>query len=241
MYIYGIVLNMATPVEAPAFDVGDYLDRRAETTNFVVVELGHGAYPLVANQPRFFTGGHTYIGIEACMRSGKAKGERRRADFQEHYDDVNATFLTHELGAVAVSSDEEYEGEYKVETILGDGAGDEVVASNVFGDPYIAQDFNRTDQLLGEMSRLASSGMIILRETTTPWKVVYVNDIAKHLGLKILAKVTPADALEWEQLELFYGTHKEWSRSNNPYPESHYLFLANTAQNATADLASVSQ
>lgn len=226
---------MSDIVEAPAFSVSDYLDRRSETSPFVMIEFGHGPYPLVANWPNFFTGERAYIGVEACMRSGKAKGERRREDLSEYYDDINAIFLTHDLGGseneFAVSSDEWYEGAYEAETVLCDGAGDEVVASNVFCDPYIGRNFDRTNRLLGEMSRLAGDGIIILRETLTPSEVTYVNHIASHLGLETLTEVTPLDSFTWERLESFYGTHKGQSSSINPRPDGYYLFLAQVVQN----------
>lgn len=233
-YIYVIYIDMSSSIEAPVFNVCDYLDRRTGTSPFVMIEFGHGPYPLVANCPDFFNGERAYIGIEACMRSGKAKGERRREDFSEYYDDINAIFLTHDLGGseneFAVSSDEWYEGAYEAETVLCDGAGDEVVASNVFCDPYIGRNFDRTNRLLGEMSRLAGDGVIVLRETLTPSEVRYVNYVASHLGLETLAEVTPRDSFAWERLESFYGTHKEQSSSSDPRPDGYYLFLAQSVR-----------
>jgi hypothetical protein len=85
--------------------------------------------------------------------------------------------------------------------------------------------------LLGEVSRLAAQdGAVVLRETITPSEVSYIKDYTvKHAGLEILKKVSP-ETMEWEQLELLFGTHKEWSRSATPYPEAYYLFLAKCAQ-----------
>ncbi|HVX57928.1 MAG TPA: hypothetical protein VHA37_09460 [Candidatus Saccharimonadales bacterium] len=226
--------TLAAPMPTPDFDLGDYLDERLHRPSFVMAEIGHGPYPLVANLPRFFSGQRAYIGIEAGMRD-RDLAEERAEEFSQQYADANASFLTHDIGEGErlqgnTCTDEWYEGEFEAETILPDAAADEVVASNVFGDPLIAPDFGRTTKLLQEMSRLIThDGLVVVRETITPANAVFLQEyIVKHAGLTILKRVELEEALDWEQLELFYGTHREYA---NPYQEgSFYLFMGRTAE-----------
>jgi hypothetical protein len=230
---------MSSRVEAPSFDVGNYMQQRAETAPFAMIELGHGRYPLVANQPNFFTGDRTYTGIEAGMRSGLAKAEERRDELGAEYKDVNATFMVHDLGGAAVYENDDfadvhYRGGFQPQTPLPAESGDEVVASNVFGDPLVADDFGRTMGLLTEMSRLTSpQGVVILRETITPDQSSFLHEsaqwyTAEYAGLQVLGRVAPY-TMDWEELELFYGTHKEWAQSAVPPSEAFYLFLAKSS------------
>ncbi len=177
----------------------DYLEQRARDPSFVMVELGHGRYPMVGQQPHDFTGQQAYIGIETGMR-----------------DD---------------SSDEYWDGEFDPATILPDGAADEVVASNVFCDPLIGMEWAYTKRMLGETARLvADNGVIVLRETITPWKVVWMDDkTLAEAGLETVERIRPEDTTEWENLEQVYGTHSGIIEYN-PYPSAYYLFLAKAAR-----------
>lgn len=222
---------MIQPV-ASSFEIEPYLGQRAGNPSFVMVEIGHGFYPLV-DQQADLQGQRAYIGIEAGMRSvgGWQATEARSDDMRRQYADRNAFFLTHDLGQGEViedfvTGDMQYRGEFKPETILPDGAADEIVASNVFCDPLIAYNFRYTTELLAEMARLISPmGTIVLRETITPWKVKFIEEFtARVMGLEILRKVSPSDQETWAKLEEVFGTHKD-VEDFKTYDSSYYLFL----------------
>lgn len=213
------------------FEVDSYLQQRQEDDSFVMVEIGHGANPVAHKQPFDFVDGRAYIGIEAWMRYPESRFKQ-----QEVYKDrtgENIFFVSQDLGGKVKkpfpeeSSYTYYEGDFNAMTLLPDEAADEVFASNVFCDPLIAFHEQRVSQLLGEVTRIAAkSGMIVLREVTTPHysKDVPKRDFVNKFGLEREAIVTPTDKESWAQLENIYQP----GIGIQPQVGSHYLFLSKT-------------
>lgn len=222
---------MTSPVQtAPKFEVLDFLDSRASNDSFTMVELGHGNYPVVDLQPHSFTGQQCYIGIEAGMRGQGKELAGKRAE--ELFAGKNAFFIQHYIGEGKVtqqeihSNDQNYDGEYRTETVLPAGIANEIVASNVFCDPLIALSWSRTVCLLQEVSRLLDrTGTAVLRETITPGMVDAIGDVSlKKAGLRQLARVTRMTGNTWQALENVYGVEQLPGRW-----DGYYLFLGKTA------------
>jgi hypothetical protein len=226
--IYFIIYIMAK-VEATQFELDTYLQERAENPSFVMVELGHGLYTLVDQQPHSFTGQQAYIGIETGLRGWDESLARDAMQARIH---LNAFFLVQDIGSGErffnpTSANEWYEGEYNAETILPAGAADEVVASNVFCDPMIGNSRRYTGALLDEMGRLVTdTGKVILRETLTPEYIRHIDEATlAHAGLRTTQRITALpDSDAWEKLELLYGT-RSGLEDYRPDAQSHYLIL----------------
>lgn len=228
-----------TGYEELQFDVDSFLDDREQQSQRVVVEFGHRAEPILVRNPEFFTNRRMYVGIEANLRDPLGVVVQDIKNIKEKHKDSNAAFLDHDTGAIPLREGEEnsteLEGEYRVGTVLPTGAADEVFIGNVFGDPHIAYDREKTEALVAELGRLLlPEGLGVIRETTTPQRVYYLTDAAcLWYGLKILGvlyKPTETGAQEdkeiWDRLEAIYGTEncQMWSSK-----ESFYMFLGTLA------------
>jgi SAM-dependent methyltransferase len=224
-------------VNAPVFDVQDYMSNRDRREDFVIIELGHNAVPIARNQQNL-TGNRAYIGIEAWTR------DRKHSHYLQHLGDsaLKNTFfidqyLYPEMKHVAdrLSHDAEIFSEpYDPTTILPDNAADELFLSNVFGDPHVHTSPDRPQLLLQEARRLlAPNGTLVIRETLTPH---FPNNAAKlaDAGLYIAHRQDySSNDILWKELEgVFNG-------SDSPVqvePTSFYLFIQPT-ENPT-DIAS---
>lgn len=211
------------------FEIARYIDSRASISPFTLVEIGHGPYPVAEQQPHDFTGDDVYIGIEAGMRSESGTVNEKLRELRLRNTTRNIFFIKHDIGQGRIihpdpgSDEEDYDGEFNVETILPSKIADEVVASNVFCDPLIGNSYRRTTDLLQEISRLLTpTGIGVLRETISPWRVNPLGFfLLQNVGLKEVYKVTPEDSETWRSLEAVYGN----SNTGEPFDSSYYLFL----------------
>lgn len=217
------------------FSVDTYLDRRATNPSFVMVEIGHGGLPVAYQQNPGFTGQRAYIGIEAWLRDRWNRQRDRKVDQHNALrQGQNIFYVAQKLGGSVLYDEDNpryswYEGEYDPKTLLPDGTADEVFLSNVFCDPHIADSRDATTRLLSEAVRLAeSSGMIVLRETITPHKTVYLTSrLIDDYGLRVEGGVIPSDENAWSKLEELY---KAEPSKMGPSYGSYYLFLSKTTE-----------
>lgn len=222
--------TLKSDIEGTAFSIEEYLAQRDDAgRTFTMAEIGHGGVPVAFKQPVPFAGERTYIGLENWMRGDKSWTQRLMA--KRSFDD-NVFFMNYESGGAVHSASEGgrverwYSGPFDTESLLPDESCDEVFASNVFCDPYLAYSRERTQKLLHEMQRVtAKDGMIVLRETITP---VFVDEIDTTMLLEIglqpvhIEDVECADPETWGMLEERYNGESMHDR----YPGSYYLFLA---------------
>jgi hypothetical protein len=208
--------------------VGDYLSQRCAHPDFIMVEFGHELIPVAHQQPFEFRGRRAYIGVEAWLREpcmDQAISKLRASQLGQ-----NIFFITHNLGGAVQWDDSKegswYEGQYDATTELPALSAREVLASNVFGDPHIAEYPERTDALLRELARLADmKGKIIIRETVSPQNIKYLDEGLWHnAGLTLDTTVTPDYIQEWYALERIFNG--EQGSSLYQEPESFYMLLS---------------
>lgn len=200
----------------PEFDVSGYLQDRAEADPFLMVEVGHGSYPVAYQQPQL-TGDRRYIGAETWMvrrRDGLQGILAHAVTPRSVRNGTNITFVSDPINPLAE---------------LEAGIADEVVISNVFGDPLFARLGLGTAQLLSEAARLINyNGVIVVRETITPNKSRVAETTVAQAGLKILEKVYDIVARQrtWKALEEVYD-----GKAKKVQPElgSVYHFLGKSA------------
>lgn len=198
--------GLAAPAET-GFEIGPYLEERNAKTDFVMVEVGHGAHPVAYQQPFEFTGDRAYIGLEAWLR---AEVDERPKDLEKLRKRKESS--GHNIFYLDQGVD--------CESRLPKGAADEVLLSNVLSDPIVDL---RPKNLLAQASKLAGdTGTIVLREVITPSYSRAKNpDVLKAAGLQVKLK-TERYADRWEELEELY----RGNRSVPPRPDSYYLFLS---------------
>lgn len=207
---------------SPDFSVDKYLKTRAENPDFVMVEIGHGNFP-VAFQQGGFTGDRAYIGVEAWLRDLCGK-KNYVESLRQQRGEQNIFFIDHDtIGTTDWSCDPdggflEYTGSYSAETILPPGTANEVFLSNVFGDPHVAFS-GGSEALVKETSRLAKlGGFVIIRETITPHFLQLSVDQVENSGLEVTKIVTQEDEHEWQALqELYVSDPHSLSRRKNQY------------------------
>lgn len=225
---------MTNSTSERTFDVEAHLKQRAENESLVMVELGHGNYPVFKQQPFEFTGQRAYIGIEAGMRSGRRRAEIRAKAWRRQNAGTSAFFVVQSIGKGKPKGDfrnhtERWLGNYDPRTILPDDAADELFLSNVFCDPFVAHSVTNTGRLSAETSRLlAPEGTMVLRETATPDYVQFLEQALPKLGLSVLGQVHSSNAVTWAKLEEVYGTHKD-RRDLELSSDSYYLFLGHSS------------
>lgn len=220
------------------FDFEAYLQARVENDRFVMVELGHNAWPVAYQQDFKFSDGRTYIGIESWLRDPVYDMRREIHRLRQVQEGGQLIFfLTHDLGGVVHNDDPEdpeegtwYEGKYDAHTILQEQTADEVFASNVLCDPLIGFNYPRSLALLNEMRRiLKDDGIVLLRETTPKYMLLFNNELIATSGLQPLALLKQTDdLLLWETLE------KRFSGAPNipVRKESFYLALGKAGTTA---------
>lgn len=219
--------------EAPLFSINEYLRERKSRDGFVVVEIGHGGEPICADVPEFpnrsdfFVGKNYYYGVEANLRDPVYSKRKRISEIKERTKDKNINFISISAGGQAIRFGEEiskyYAGDYRTHSGLEDGVADEVVFGNVFGDPHIAYNRARTMALLMEGSRLlANSGLIVVRETITPYSLANFNEANIAMaGLNLMTAYSPGNKDQWGALEGIYST----SDRKIIHPDSMYFLL----------------
>lgn len=219
-----------SPLQAEAgFEVKDYMQQRAENPSLVMVEIGHANLPVAYQQPFSFTEQRAYIGIEAWLRGGKTGLAKMKRD---NPAGQNIFYISQDTGGKATVNPyvpAEYEGPFDTQTRLPDKAADEVFASNVFTDPLVGEDEERSSKLLAEVSRIIDDdGVIVLKETATPEHSTYIRneEFLALFGLQVAA-VAKRDRWWrnslWRKLEYAYKHPRDLGE--NDYTKSFYLFL----------------
>jgi hypothetical protein len=180
------------------FDVDSYLQERAARTDFVMVEIGHGAKPAAYADPEDFNGGRTYIGIEAW----------RRDQMHLRRDMIDRTYLRHagwNIFFIDRSQARESDRE-STSAILPDGSADELLVANVLGDPDVCGDTQSLRRMIKEFRRLlAPDGRLVLRETVTPPMWIVLKDFLRESDLETEAVIHMDTPECWAQLESVYG------------------------------------
>ncbi len=191
----------AEEVNDPNFDLQEWLQAHDTNGDSVTVEIGHGIYPLA--QHHSFKDGRVYIGLEANINDDFGADGRttdvteaiihdpERRDEKIFFLDVNSGFdeeLFHELDArllYGIPRDPSAKRlEYDPESILPDGAADEVFLAHVLDDPRTGAG-NNEELLLSEASRItAPDGKIIVAEYANRWYALPEQTLA-NAGLKI--------------------------------------------------------
>jgi hypothetical protein len=219
-----------------AFDVESYLNHRDDASPFTMVEIGHGPNPVVFKQLGF-SGLREYIGIEAGLRDRRGGLSARLTQLKAAHPEQNAEFIFHDLGGVVVYDPEQdpddaladswYEGDYKPRTVLDHGIAVEVLLNNVLGDNHTADIPENGQALLVEAARLLKDdGVVIIRESITPFRVHFTKDFLASTGLGKVAKLRGDDydrINTWDELEKRFNAGQPLS----PYtqPMSFYAFL----------------
>lgn|GEM_PF-3027672 len=227
-----------SPVE-PSFDLSEHLESRIKDPNFIMIEIGHDSLPVAYQQPFEFRGKRAYIGLEAWLRDPIGVKKECIRELRETVENgQNVFYMSYDTGGVIERDGYEeeggyswYRGNYDTSSILPKEVAQEVFISNVFCDPHIASSKERTTSLLSEAARVIDAGgIIVLRETITPEKVMHLNEnLLKKLSLKIQKTIVPESLAEWELLETIYKAE--------PYPVrpetgSYYMFLSKDSDNS---------
>lgn len=235
-------------VEAPdtSFDVDAYLQRRGLISDFVMVEFGHGAWPVAYQQDFSFKSddyiNRRYYGVEGWLRDPFGGARQSIDEAQEKHKDhhPNVFFINQDLGGVVQGRTIDdphsswYEGGYTTETVLADNVANEVLLSNVVGDLLTSYNYEHLKDLLSEVARVLDySGIIVIRETITPeHSILLCDDLLDLVGLKPKA-IIKSDSSSWTSLEDRYKGDKDMVNSN----DSYYLMLAKSAVSQVLELA----
>lgn len=208
------------------FNLDMWLLQREHNPNYVMVEIGHGHYPVAKNQE--FESPRLYVGFENWQYRSDSKDAARQHTKQFRQAEGNAS-----KNAVFISNDSPLYEKPEYGTVLPEGMADEVFLGNVIGDPHVYENYGkRIAEMLSEAVRLLSdTGKIVIRETITPNYDQYDKDEVEHqldaairdLGLKKLGRISGDQSDEWLKLEQLYHTGKD--ARDMATPESYYLIL----------------
>jgi len=204
------ISNPLTNRNARSFDIGQYLVEREARSSFLMIEIGHLENPVVTKQSNL-AGQRGYIGVESWLRDPLGLMKPRIIKLGQDLAGQNVAFMDNPLKCIAVSEDESssnrLRGKYDPATLLPNRVADELIFSNVFGDPHIALRRGSTRKLLREAARLLdSAGKIIIRETITPHFADLGSKKLKRAGLVTLGECAigrPAN--EWAALEAVFN------------------------------------
>jgi hypothetical protein len=222
--------EMVNPDPLPAWDVQYYLAERAVRASFMMVEIGHGGEPAAYCQPNL-SGQRAYVGVEAWLRDAQGKKREHLRSLEAKRPDQNVAFIDHNVDPdttpplPADPARMRHSRPYKPRTILPDEAADEVLFSNVFGDPHVADSSKRTANLLREARRLVDEeGIIVIRETITPESAMLrlTDETLEDTGLQSVARHW-YPSRRWQQLEKTYAGK---GLDRFPKPMNFYQFLA---------------
>ncbi|HEY5442781.1 MAG TPA: hypothetical protein VIJ68_04545 [Candidatus Saccharimonadales bacterium] len=224
--------SLVAPISVKGgFDLDTYLQQCDQNPTFTMVEIGPGRYPVAYQQPTGFTGLREYMGVRAPLRPLSKQEKLAIEALQAEHVDENIAYIDHKLGRFVSGKSRLfftgrnrafYHGPYDPATDLEAGIADEVVLSDIAGDPHVGRSEKRTARLLHEVSRLvADSGFVVVRETQTPGFASrrLTNKFLDEAGLQSIARYTRLDT-EWPQLEARYGNPEQVGRG------SFYQFLA---------------
>ncbi len=196
-----------------------------------VTEFGHNIYPICLTANALTTPYERYTGIETWYRGGsEAKSrleDKLRTVDGSKTDNYNRSirFITHDSGITIhrEGSDRWQEGSYTPYSSSELGHEDEVIASNLFGDPDIAESIALTQTLLAQMAEITRpNGLIVLRETITPERVrPFSKAFLGEIGLKGYMTYKTTDSPLWKRLESIY----DGSKAKPLSAKSLYIFL----------------
>lgn len=211
----------------PVFELDCYQAERLAQPGFTMVEIGHDTLPVAYQQPRSFTDGRAYIGIEAWLRGyGNSRQLMLQNQHEQRANGQNIFYITQSPGGKVLHEGEDswYEGDFDPTTLLPNEAVDEVFISNVLTDPFMAGTKNSVELLIAEAARLLRpGGCLIIRETITPeYKFQLKELLFESHGLQVVDYLTPSDRAEWDKLEAVF---KAEPAQFEPKPNSFYLFL----------------
>lgn len=221
------------------FDPARYLEVRQAPDSFVMVEVGHGLYP-VASEAHNLVGQRAYIGLETWQTRGGYRfvGLGRTVPYAvRDRGDQNIFFMNQELESDNARDRLSYDGgesrntyaagQYDPRTNLPDQAAHEVFLGNVFGVPSLLVEPGGSSALMEEVMRiLDDKGEIVIKETIgslVPIAYELITALATEKGLSIDAHVTQQDGEIWDKLESLYGTPASPEGISS---ESFYLFLS---------------
>jgi len=208
--------------------VEKFLEDRQASSSYSVVELGHRECPVVYGLHNL-QNGRSYTGVEAWLRDPSGSVRSALTELQKFYSGTNVRFLDIDVGG-DINRDEESEdygcfiGEYQAATPLPGNQADEVVVSNIFGDPHIAYRNGSSVTLLREIERLLKSdGLAVIRETTTPHRATwsFTPERIATAGLKETVRVMQ-NAPVWQLLETSFSGSSDIPFSPS---DSFYAFL----------------
>jgi len=190
---------------------------RKNNPDFVMVELGHGANPVALTQQ--FKRQRAYIGIETWQSKNFVEaGHERVEGLRDGRPDENIFFLDRPIDPDALEEDD-------MATVLSDGAADEVLISNVLGDPEVYDQPDGISNVLNEAKRLITpDGKIIVRETITPF-LYNVLPVAIEAGLEIDQVSSRLDS-DWEQLNDLYAVENPIGDNHASLLGAYYLILS---------------
>lgn len=213
---------------ANKFSVDSYLEARAQSPNFVMVEYGYRENPAALVADADFTNNRAYIGVDAHIRDPIGEASSSLKKRLNRVEGQNVFFVDQDLGGTLLFDDPElgcdYVGKYDAQTILPDNVADEVFASNVLCDPMVADYQDRTYSFVAELARVTSgAGYIVLRETISPREVRFLDEAIGIFGLEKVMTVEP-DSSEWETLERSYSPHLISVMAKSSY----YMYLQKT-------------
>ncbi len=174
-----------------------YLHERDNNPDFLMIEFGHGDTPVHTLQPTF-TGQRAYIGVESWMRDPDGKKRQYIDQILRTREDQNVFFM------------ESYQSE-----LLPDDIADEVVLSNVFGDPKVAHDADASVEILHTVSRLLhDTGRLVVRETLTPHLAGRGLELAPSYGFRGPVWECGKNSRRWNMLEDRFGSQQSLCGTN---------------------------
>lgn len=204
------------PSPTNTFNLEGYLARRELDPSFVVAEIGHRTDPIVFYLDNI-TGQRAYIGFEAWLRDKPPLGNDGDIGLGLEMLRImtkgkNAFFLNQPLGGEVELTTGRYihsiyTGDYNPETVLPDGAADELFIGNAFGDPHIANERRRVISLLLESARLIGpTGTLVIRETTSPRRAqAQLDEVSfRDNGLDVIGYYDQSMQDKWAALETAY-------------------------------------
>lgn len=210
--------------EPPRFDFDGWLATREQDPNFVLVELGHGANPVALTQS--FEDHRAYIGIEAwASKTYFTVAQERIMDLRRSRPTENIFFLSMPDSGNVESQDD-------VTTLLPDGAADEVLLSNVLGDPNVRQRPDGIAVVLAEAMRLiGDDGKVVVRETMTPFFFMVLETVF-DLELNLEAVSSRRDS-SWEKMSGTYSVQQPIGDGDFAPASAFYMILSKSLHSST--------
>lgn len=218
-------MNMRLDKEAA---LRTYYEKR-EPRHLSITEFGHNIYPICLTASALDMPYKSYTGVETWYRGGDiAKNKllsKLNAASKNNLLTPSTRFITHNSG-ITVHRDENgrwQEGSYTPYIPEEPGCEDEIVASNLFGDPDIAESTSLTRAIFAQMAEMVHpNGRIVLRETITPERIrPFSKTLLGEVGLKGYATYRTINSPLWKKLESIYDGGKAQPLS----AKSLYIFL----------------